>query len=456
MRKILPNVKLSLKWKRYQKNVNKFTLGYFFPFLHIQLKRTTRYLLNKVIHMKKYYALLLLLIIIKPIYSQGLAAAEFLGFQQSPLLIGAGQIGVAIPMKDASGFYYNPAQLGYFSHENNISVFLMQQTAPWSSIGLTNTPIQTINISAGYNFKKDNNDLPISIGIGYSKSKFDFLDEINVASIYNGAIYSRNSLDCFSIGACYENILLFNIGFSLKSFNSITYVPVGRNTTGTAFDFGAMIITPISKLLFNDYQLKLPDKTIFKPKFDFTVGYALTNVGKEINYLNRIIADPIPKTARLGYTFDFGIELTAKTTKIDAIDYSFTVEAEDMLIKNDNFVREYDNSLGEFNIVKNLIELQGNQSVIVHRGHIFKLFETVIIMSGRFEGQGFNVSATNGFGISSEGIFKLLSSSTNNPVFRYITDHFVLEYYNSNTYYDDSIYKANYQGITINFRGIEL
>jgi long-subunit fatty acid transport protein len=80
-----------------------------------------------VINMKKYYTLLLLLIIIKPIYSQPVAA-EFLGLQQSPLLIGAGQIGAAIPMKDASGFYYNPAQLGYFSHENNISVFFCRKT----------------------------------------------------------------------------------------------------------------------------------------------------------------------------------------------------------------------------------------------------------------------------------------------------------------------------------------
>jgi len=406
--------------------------------------------------MKKYYSLLLLLIFIKPIYSQGLAAAEFLGFQQSPLLIGAGMIGAAIPIKDASGFYYNPAQLGYFSHENNISVFLMQQTAPWSSIGLTNTPIQTINISAGYNFKKDNNDLPISIGIGYSKSKFDFQDEINAPSIYNGAIYSHNSLDCFSIGTSYENLLLFNIGLSLKSYNSNLYLPFLKGANGTAFDFGAMIITPFSKLLFNDYRLQLSPKSFLKPKVDITVGYALTNVGKVIYYLNMVQPDPIPKTARLGYTFNFGVELTTQTTKINAIDYSFTVEAEDMLIKNDNFVREYDNSLGEFNIVKNLIELKGDQSVIVHRGHIFKLFETVIIMSGRFEGQGFNVRATNGFGISSEGIFNLLSSLTNNSVFRYITDHFVLEYYNSNTYYDDLYYKAHYQGITINFRGIEL
>lgn len=406
--------------------------------------------------MKKYYSLLLFLIIIKPIYGQGSAAAEFLGFQQSPFLIGAGMIGSAIPVNDASGFYYNPAQLGNFSRENNISIFMMRQIEPWSMTRITNTPFQTFNISLGYNFKKDNIDLPLSIGIGYIKSKFDYIDEFNVPTVYEGAIYSHNSLECFSIGACYENILLFNIGFSLKSYNSIPYLPQLKGANGTAFDFGAMIITPFSKLLFNDYRLQLSPKSFLKPKVDITVGYALTNVGKDIYYLNTEYADPISRTARLGYTFDFGIEFTAKTTKIDVIEYSFTAEAQNLLIKNDDYVSGYNSSIGDFNIFKNLIELKGNQYVIVHRGHIFKLFETVIIMSGRFEGQGFNVRATNGFGISSKGIFNLLNLMINKPVFKYISNHFVMEYYNSNTYYGNSVYKANYQGLTINFKGIDL
>jgi hypothetical protein len=39
--------------------------------------------------------------------------------QQSPVLAGAGQIGVSIPTKDVLGFYFNPAILGYTSKENH-------------------------------------------------------------------------------------------------------------------------------------------------------------------------------------------------------------------------------------------------------------------------------------------------------------------------------------------------
>jgi hypothetical protein len=115
---------------------------------------------------------------------------------------------------------------------------------------------------------------------------------------------------------------------------------------------------------------------------------------------------------------------------------------------------DYNFSIGRFNIGKHLFELKGDQSVVVHRGDIFKLLETVIIVSGRFEGNGFEVQKTNGYGFSSEGIFKILSSSINTPILNYIADHMVVEYYNTNTYVDSAI-ETNYQGVVINFKGIE-
>jgi len=402
--------------------------------------------------MKKYYSLLLLLIFIKPIYSQAVAA-EFLGLQQSPLLIGAGQIGAAIPMKDASGFYYNPAQLGYFSHENNLSVFFMPQNTHWWNIKPPEAPFQSFSIAAGYNFKTDSNNLPLSIGVGYIKNKFGFSEGFTFPTSFD-IIPSEDSFDCLSIGACYENILLFNLGLSIKSYSSNLTGYSPKDAGGTAFDFGAMIIAPFSKLLFNDYRLQLSPKTFLKPKVDLTVGYSLMNIGKKIYYRIPEYPFPIPMTARLGYTLDFGIGLCTRTNEIDLVDYSFTAEAEELLIKTDSLGSDYNFSLGRFNIGKHLFDLKGDQSVVVHRGDIFKLFETVIIVSGRFEGNGFEVQKTNGYGFSSAGIFKILSSSINSPILNYIADHMVVEYYNTNTYVDSAI-ETNFQGIVINFKGIE-
>jgi hypothetical protein len=252
------------------------------------------------------------------------------------------------------------------------------------------------------------------------------------------------------------------LGFSIKSYTS-TFPPqlinneiITPKASGTAFDFGAMITAPVSKLLFNEYNIRLYEKSFIKPKVDFTLGYSLTNVGNKVIYFDPAQADPIPRTARLGYTFNFALELSNNwVRKLNVVDYSFTAEAADLLIKHDTSGNmQYQNLLGDINIGKNLIELHGDQNVVVHRGHILRLFETIVIVSGRFNGSGYDNRKTNGIGVSSEGLFKLLNSSIDNPLINYLTNHFVVEYYNSNIFVDSGL-DTNLKGIVINYRGIE-
>ena len=76
--------------------------------------------------------------------------------------------------------------------------------------------------------------------------------------------------------------------------------------------------------------------------------------------------------------------------------YSFTVEASDILVKNrvvnpsssyaGPMNTEYQGPFGDIEFVKHLVELKGDDNVIVHRGHIFRLFETLTFTSGRFAG----------------------------------------------------------------------
>lgn len=413
--------------------------------------------------MKKYFLMLLLLLLIKPTNGQGEAALPFLYFQQSPLLIGAGQIGAAIPMKDATGFYYNPAQLGYFSHENNLSIFFMpQETKLYPDFKLDLT-FRSFGLSAGYNFKKNTNDLPLSIGVGYLHNKFSYGEFVRTGPDSPdpiGTYESYDAFDCFSVGVGYDYFCLFNIGFAIKSYTShlLSTAQEGGNASGTAFDFGAMIITPISRLLFNDYKLRLDEESFFKPKFDFTLGYSLTNVGKKITYSDPAQADPIPRTARLGYSLNFTMELFTKGEKLNLLDYSFTAEADDILIKKsiDGSIPEYENILGNINPGKHLIALKADQNVVVHRGHIFRIFESVILASGRYQGRGFyDNRKSNGYGLSSEGLFKLYSKFSDDPIIDYIANHFVLEYYNTNNFVN-SFLETNFKGLVLNFKGVEL
>jgi hypothetical protein len=124
--------------------------------------------------------------------------------------------------------------------------------------------------------------------------------------------------------------------------------------------------------LFNDAKYVLDNESFFKPKVDFSIGYSLTNLGKEIYYLDPAQKDPIYRTARLGYTMDFGLDLYINTKKLNALEYSFTAEAEDILIKprTENSDFEYQGPLGDIEIGKHLLLLHGDENVTVHRGHI--------------------------------------------------------------------------------------
>jgi hypothetical protein len=410
--------------------------------------------------MKKYRAYLFLLLITGTVYAQGEAAAIFLEMQQSPLLFGAGWIGAAIPNTNADGFYLNPAQLGNFSRVNNFSLSFMPQKTDWMPNNFSGSKFNSFSTALGYNFKKENNDLPLSLGIGYIHNKFDYV--LSIISDPTNPNYAQkvyhtyDSFDCFSVGASYEYYLLFNLGMSIKSFTST--LEEGHEAKGTAFDFGAMITAPVSKLLFDNYKLELGSQSFIKPKFDFTLGYSLTNVGKKITYIDEAQSDPIPRTARLGYTFDFGFDYSSGCIKnLNVFNYSFTVETEDVLIDRDNNGNTgYQNIFGSIGI-KNFIGLKGNQQVALHRGHIFKLLETVIIATGRRNGAYYSEESkkSDAFGLSSEGLFKVLNNMVNNDVIKYITKHFAVEYYNANIF-ASSFMETNLKGIVLNYRGLEL
>ncbi len=398
---------------------------------------------------KKNCLLLLLFILINSVYGQGEGAVSFLTLQQSPLLHGAGGIGTAIPQYDASGFYLNPAQLGNFAVKNNLSLFVMPGKTKWLPNIAIDATFSSFGIAAGYNFNNSKNNIPLSIGVGYIHNKMYF------GKSWNGGY---DSFDCFSFGASYDHFLIFNLGFSIKSYSSNLGATEGSvrvfKADGTAFDFGFMVTAPITRLLIEDIKLHLDNNSFIKPVSNFTVGYALLNVGKEISYGDVKQKDPISRTARFGYSFNLGLELNTKLVAINAIDYSFTAEAEDLLIKRDMDGYEYQNIFGNIKLGKNLIQLKGDGDVIVRKGHIFKFFETLTITSGQFNGSGYDQRQTDGIGFSTDGLFKILNATIENTSIKYITKHFAIEYYDTNTFVNSPL-ETNFQGLIFTYRGFD-
>lgn len=404
--------------------------------------------------LKNNCAFLLLFVLASTIYGQGEAALPFMAMQKSPMLYGAGQIGAAVPVTTADGFYLNPAQLGNFSRVNNFSVFFMPQKAEWMPKAVSDVKMNSFSVAAGYNFANNNKKIPLSIGVGYYKSSVEL----------KGFGGDEDKFDCFSIGAGYEYYLNFNLGFSAKSFSSkmMDYSSSVANkmveASGTAYDFGLMITAPVSKLAFNNCKVKIGEQIELKPNLDVTLGYAVSNIGDEIYYFDPYQKDPLPRTARFGYNIDLSMDAKIYETTLKALGYSFTAEAEDLLVEQKisigEMTTEYQGLFGDIQIGKNLLGLNGDSEVVMHRGHMFNLLETLTIAFGRYNGNYLEVK-TNAIGVSSDGLFKVLNACVDNKFVDYITSHFSVEYTNANIFVD-TFAETNYKGIAINYKGLVL
>ncbi|MCB0750634.1 MAG: hypothetical protein KDC52_04105, partial [Ignavibacteriae bacterium] len=173
--------------------------------------------------MKKYAKLFLLFLLVSTVklYCQGEAAIPFVTLQQSPMLLGAGQIGAAIPDDDAIGFYYNPAILGYSSRNNHASIYFMPSKTDW--FFSSQNKFKNYGFNLGYNLKSTKLDLPISVGLGYIHNRFDYGKEQIMTTQNPEGISEYESYDlfnCFSLGVGIDYFLKLNLGISLKSYES--------------------------------------------------------------------------------------------------------------------------------------------------------------------------------------------------------------------------------------------
>ena len=377
--------------------------------------------------------------------AQGEAAVPFLVLQQSPQFTGAAQVGVAVPPIDPMGFYLNPAVLGETSKEFNFTTLFLPSKVDWLNSGRITS--NTFGMSLGYNFKESFLHIPLSIGLGYVNNKLDygglFLSPFGYESF--GTINNYDEFQSFSIGVSYEYFISISLGLSLKSFKSDLGVQPTENEVEllvvdeSAADYGVLITAPISKLFYDDVVLKLKEGWGIKPKTNISIGYSLTNIGDEIQYLDIAQRDPIPRTARLGYNINLGFDFVTDDIKFNLLDYYLLVEAEDILVNKkteENHETGYQSAFGDIQFGKQLLNLEGDDNVVLRKAHMFRLLETVTFSIGRFDGRGFPNRKTNGITISTTGLSKYLAANFDNEIIQFIANHFSVEYYNTTLFVD--------------------
>lgn len=382
--------------------------------------------------------------------AQGGTAISSLNLHPSPRSTGLGWTGVSNPTDDPLGFYYNPAMLGYSSQHNNISVEFNPGANDWTS--LADFKYSNYGFNLGYNFKNLLKGLNLSAGAGFIHSKFDFGDSF----ISNGAYDSYNA---FGFSAAVNYYILISIGVTYKDINSQTAIgfPFSRiyKLDATALDYGIHLGVPVIKLIDDKFSFELSENSKLKPVFNYNLGYSRLNIGDEVYYIDPAQKDPLPLTARLGHTFRFGIDYKGKNIFINLINYDLILEAQDLLVERETFSSpgfSYQGIFGDIEFWKHLVQLKGDENVVVHKGHSISLVETVTILLGSFHGRGYQFyPKTNGLLFSTKGLFKWLNNELETDVINYLSKHFDVRFITSTIFDGEGGLETDLYSISLHF-----
>jgi len=389
-------------------------------------------------------------------FPQGEAALPFLLIQPSPSLSAMGQTGTALPTEDPFGFIWNPAQLGHNSLNNNLSFIFYPSPVEWVPTFYADIELNALAFNVGYNFK-DLVGFPLSFGLGYSNTKFDYLIP---HYIYLGQPLPKDDYNAYSFGIGVDYFVQLSIGYTIKDVSSTIIPDLGEPSTltseTTVNDFGILLNVPIVRLIDDNLLLPMNKGLSGKPTFDFSLGYSKSNIGDEISYIDWAQADPLPRIDRLGYGFNAGFDLVSDNFKINALNLSFTVEADDILVKRVPYSSEwsYQSTLSDLKFWKNIIQIEGDENIVSHAGTKLEFVESFSYYIGHFSGRGFpDARETNGYEIRAKGLFKLWALWANDPITDFFRDHFDIIYYNT-TYFANIALETKMTGLSFYFHNL--
>lgn len=383
--------------------------------------------------MKKQLLFLSFLVLLSFANIKAQAISSLLTLNPDPHSLALGLGGVANLDADPGEYYFNPALLGYFSQATNFSY---QTYSRIPSIGFPDYNLNTNSFTLGYKYKLLDN-LNISAGFGY-----------RLFHIESDNNYGNDKYDAYSFGLSLDYFVNLSLGVSFK--NAVSKYQYIKNTVterkANAKDWGLLLTVPIVKLIDPQFTFK-PGSMELKPFVNFSLGYSKCNSGDEYDGYYPGEKYLLPLTARLGYNLSFGSDMKLSGTSIQLFNISLMIEAWDYLVDYNytNGKSEYRSGLGKIKFI-NLLRWKAAEDDYVSKAKSITLLETVSLLRGSIHYGTMDSYPTNGYAVSSDGIFKMLSLAAynDNPNIKYILDHFEIKYVKGSvlfTGYEYAIYR---------------
>ena len=404
-----------------------------------------------------YLSIVLLFALSNLLKAQGEAALPSLLLPPSPALNSMGAVGTSLPSSDPFALYYNPAQLGFMT-DINLAVHSFPSYSKWTPV--LDLKMFNYAFTLKYDLRKAGINIPLSAGAGFLRSKFSFGNFVYTASGSPeplGTFESYDAYNAISAGLSLDYDIRFGIGLTYKFIKSVLAEfpddPDKGKLEASAIDYGFLVSIPVMKLISDNYSFNFFGDTDLYPYLDFSLGGAVQNSGDEIYYIDIAQSDPLPRNARLGYSFSAGIEGYIQGNRFRFLGIQTAIEAEDLLIKKDSSKLEYQNFPGDIGLFGNVLGAKGDLNVVIHKGISVEIFETLGINFGSVNGKNIFHKKTSGFGIRTKGIFKLIKLNTTDRTIAFICDHFDLQYYNT-TYFSSFNYEPKMEGIALIVTGL--
>ena len=323
--------------------------------------------------------------------------ATFLLIPPSPTMNGLGGIGVCLPSYDPYSSYFNPANGLNFVKETTFSHSKM--TTPWlKNLGDSNFEYEVWNF-----------------GMLLSKIKpIKFVGRFHKTFLNSNLQNSKAYAFTFGVGHRY-NIMKIPVdissGFTTKltnmnERNDDSHEEGEGYSTDMFFDIGLLLASPYSMNLFPNTK---PGSIL--NKFDVNLisafGYSVSNIGRNIDFIDADQAQPAPKYLRTGISFTTNISYKSDW---NLIEWRGGRSASDALIKSYENPIKYQNGFGDVNFIDNVIMSNSDPLVIIHRGFELTLFDYYTFRKGRkIDNFGHINLETIGCGYNSDGMFKLIS-----------------------------------------------
>lgn len=412
------------------------------------------------------------LILLSPALSpaQGEAAVPFLQITPSPCTNGMGGAAAVLPSFDAFAPMVNPGQLGLLSLQNVFNASTYTPKTNWlPSFHIDNLTYSATSLNAGLDLAAFLPlPFPLGVGVGYSRISIElgtFYITGPGGTDMIGSYQPHEESENISVGVGLDYYVRLGIGMNSKRVSSFL-APIGTEQEKdagtakvTATDFGLLLVVPVPEIVSKAVGKPIELVKGVDPLLDLSTCYVRSNQGGEVRYLVAALADPLPRTAKLGLALEAGATAKAGSSVWKLASASLVRQAEDILVtRHGDGTFEYQSGVGEINFVQNVIEGRYPNHVLVRKGWELQVGECLFLRGGSVHGMGFNYE-TSGYSIALGGLVRMLEFASPDLAqtswIAFLGDHLDLQYHSSS--YDGTsspLYGTAFHSLNLVVKGL--